>query len=68
MRKSVLKIVCCLLHLASVIAFTAHARPRPALPPMPEFSLKSWRFDQPSALDAVSLGAHRATKLWLAES
>ena len=68
MKNSFLKIVCCLLLLAFVRAFPAQARPRPPILPFPEAELKSWKFDQPLALDAASLGAHLATNLWFAES
>ncbi len=54
--------------LIATISFAALARPRPALPPLPEFDLKSWKFDQPYWLDAASLGAHLAANLQLVES
>lgn len=60
-------LVLVLLTLTAFIVTTL-ARPRPPLPPYPEMELRGWRFDNPAALDAVSLHAFTATNLQVAES
>src|SRR5438128_1472550 len=49
-------------------ALITFARPRPPGVPFPEFELKGWRFDVPEYVNALGMGAHLATNLWLAES